>query len=175
MCSLLSIRLSTDIYWDIQGGSVGPSLHSLQSLSPRLSPPVSADIFGHAPLPATTFSSLPHSTRPPNSDMDNSLHSFMPRRSECAQPQHSDSTILPPFPHEQRDGTAGRESGINLTRNSIEGGTSSFPEPLGARIRRLEAELAQARCEADEGNLQLRHLRAEVARLDAGSPALSPI
>jgi len=95
----------------------------------------------------------------------------MPRRSERAQPRHSDSTILPPLLQEQRDGTAGGESGTHLTRSSLEDDTSSFPEPFDTRIRRLEAELAQARCEADEGSMELRHLRAEVARLDAGSPA----
>lgn len=74
--------------------------------------------------------------------------------------------------HERQDGTAGRESGTNVTRSSPEGDTSSFTEPLNTRIRRLEAELAQARREADEGSMELRHLQAEVARLDAGSPAL---
>ena len=105
-----------------------------------------------------------------------SLHSFIPRRSECVQPHHSNSTILPPSLYKQRESTAGRESesGTNQTRTSLEVETRSFPEPLDARIRQLEAELEQARLEADEGSTELRHLRAEVARLNAGSPALPP-
>lgn len=67
---------------------------------------------------------------------------------------------------------AGWESGANLTRNSLEDDTRSFPEPFGSHIQRLEAELAEARREADEGSMELRHLRAEAARLKAGSPAL---
>lgn len=107
-----------------------------------------------------------------HSDTDNALQSFTPRRSECTQPQHSDSMILPPLLRGQRDGVAGRESGTNLTRNSLDDDTRSLPEPLGTHIQRLEAELAQARREADEGSMELQHLRAEVARLNAGSPAL---
>ena len=96
----------------------------------------------------------------------------MPRRSGRTQPQHSDSTILPPLLHGQGDGVAGRESGTNLTRNSLEDDTRPLPEPLGTHIQQLEVELAQARREADEGSMELRHLRAEVARLSTGSPAL---
>ena len=107
-----------------------------------------------------------------NSDMDNTLQSFTPRRSEGTQLQHSDSTILPPLLRGQRDGVAGRESGTNVTRNSLEDDTRPLPEPPGTHIQRLEAELAQARREADEGSMELQHLRAEVARLSAGSPAL---
>ena len=107
-----------------------------------------------------------------HSDTDNALQSFTPRRSECTQPQHSDSMILPPLLRGQRDGVAGRESGTNLTRNSLDDDTRSLPEPLGTHIQRLEAELAQARREADEGSMELQHLRAEVARL-TGSPLQS--
>ena len=67
---------------------------------------------------------------------------------------------------------AGRESGTNSTRNSLEDDTRHLPEPLGTHIQQLEVELAQARREADEGSMELRHLRAEVARLSTGSPAL---
>ncbi len=97
----------------------------------------------------------------------------MPRRSECAQPQQSNSTILPPSLHEQRDGTAGREPGTNVPRNSLEDDTSSFPEAPEARIQQLEAELARARREADEGSVELRLLQGEVARLTAGPQAVS--
>ena len=108
-----------------------------------------------------------------NLDTDNTLQPFIPRRSECTQLQHSDSTILPPLLRGQRGGVAGRESGTNLTRNSLDDDTRSLPEPPGTHIQRVEAELAQARREADEGSMELQYLRAEVARLSAGSPALS--
>jgi hypothetical protein len=66
---------------------------------------------------------------------------------------------------------AGRESGTNLARNPLGDYARSFPESFGTHIQRLEAELLQARREADEGSMELRHLRAEAARLNAGSPA----
>lgn len=69
----------------------------------------------------------------------------------------------------------GRESGTNSTRNPLEDDTRSLSEPFGTRIQHLEAELAQARREADEGSMELQHLRAEVARLNAGTPTLRPI
>lgn len=123
-------------------------------------------------MPATT---LPHRPRSPKSDPDeHSPYSFTLRRSECAPSQHSNVARLPPLLYEQRDGTAGRETGTNLTPNSLEVDTSSFPEPLDTRIRRLEAELERARREANEGGMELQHLRAEVARLNAGSPTLPP-
>lgn len=167
------VNFPTEIYSHIQeGGSVRAPLDSLQPLSPILSSPFSTDVFGPLSLPAMTLSHRPGS---PKSDPDSrSLRSFMPGRSERPQPRHSNSAILPPLLYEQRDGTAGRESGTNLTINSLEVATSYFPEPLDDRIRRLEAELEQARREADEGSVELRHLRAEVARVNAGSPALPP-
>jgi len=77
--------------------------------------------------------------------------------------------VLPPLLHEQRDATTRRES---VARNSPEDEIGIFSEPRNPRIRQLEAELARARREADEGSTELQHLRAEVARLNAGSPVL---
>jgi hypothetical protein len=96
----------------------------------------------------------------------------MLRRSEPTQLQRSNSTVLSSSLHEQRDGTTARDSGTNVTRSSLGDDSSPFPDPSDARIPRLEAELAQARREADEGTMELQRLRAEVARLTAGSPAL---
>ena len=95
----------------------------------------------------------------------------MPRRLERAQPQHSNGTVLLPL-QEQRDGTAGEEPGTSVPRTPLEDDTSSFPESSEDRIQRLEAELVRARREADEGSMELQHLRAEVAQLTTGSPAL---
>jgi hypothetical protein len=59
-----------------------------------------------------------------------------------------------------------------VARNLLEDDTIPIPELPDGRIRRLEAELAWARREADEGSIELRHLRAEVAQLTTGTPAL---